>query len=183
MVSKHYEPTQEYNPDVPVWEKQEWESAAQFNGFVAYRELGRFGRNRVKAYRIFKDNPDLKQASGQFSVWMQANDWEYRVRAWDREQIKEEGCRVQEKKEHILVDALEGLHVGVLRTIEKIQSSDKLGEIAFATQGLSRTVKDLTPKVVEQDNKPSVGNKEPYEDPWLYKKEGEGTQAKEVPDA
>lgn len=80
----------EEEKDILPWERQEGETAKQYEAFAIYRDMG-VDRSYPKVARVLSKSSQLMQR------WCSANKWVERAEKWDREQDRLN--RIQQQKD------------------------------------------------------------------------------------
>lgn len=126
-----------------IWERQAWESDAQFAAFLAYRDLG-LGRTIDAAFGAYsRKNADtkerkkgtkeaqkgakkdqvLKRANGRFRAWSKNNEWSKRALEYDNYELRQiDAAKIEAKKkaEAEKIERAKDLALAALeRTLEK----------------------------------------------------------------
>ncbi|HYG67586.1 MAG TPA: hypothetical protein VD838_08005 [Anaeromyxobacteraceae bacterium] len=111
------------------WELQPGETAQQFVGFVAYRDLLPQDRSIDKAYEVATGRklPRGERAPGYFGRWSSKNGWPERAAAWDghvdeqrrrwREEAEKEEVQEMARRQIGLATALQTLGANVLNVL------------------------------------------------------------------
>lgn len=119
------------------WEMQPGETAQQFVGFVAYRDLLPRDRSIDHAYEIASGRtlPKGERAPGYFGRWSMKNAWVDRAKAWDAH-VDEQRRRWREEAEKEEVQEMARRHIGIATAMQTL-GLNRLKTLTTSTKEVS----------------------------------------------
>jgi hypothetical protein len=119
------------------WEIQPTESAQQFVGFVAYRDLLAQDRSIDRAYEVASGRtlPKGERAPGYFGRWSVKNAWVDRAKAWDAH-VAEQRRVWREQAEKEAVQEMARRHIGVATAMQTL-GLNRLKQLTTDTKTIS----------------------------------------------
>ena len=151
-----------------IWERQSWETEAQYTAFLAYRDLGSnrsvdaafevYDKNKKskkgvkKAQKGVKKAQKKKQAGGGFRQWAKGNEWIERVAAFDTYNQRELDAAKLEAKKQAIIGLVEQMGKSAIDAGIKILEKPSLEKVRKKYTVMPDGKQVLTEVITEQQS-------------------------------